>query len=351
MRSYEYTESHKKYLSSEIICLIGKINEFKGVLNLSVEIEPELISGLIEVAKIQSVDSSNKIEGILTSNDRLKKIIANKTTPTSSNEEEITGYRDVLKIIHESYAHIPFSSNHIMQLHKYLYSYSANESGGKYKCQDNIIEEIDSKGNKKIRFQPLSAWETPEAIEAMVSEYNKSINGANVCKLVITAMSILDFLCIHPFGDGNGRISRLLTVLLLYKAEYQICKYISIERIIEASKETYYEVLEQSSINWQKGENNYEPFIRYMLGVILKAYREFDERARELRSVKVSKPKQIENAIKTSLGVISKAEIMSKCPNISLVTVQRTLAELSKQQKIIKVGSGKNIAYIWNNKG
>ena len=347
MRKYDFQNKWQKLLVPDIVALLTQIHEFKGEQNLFIEANSDTLTQLVEVAKIQSTEASNKIEGIYTSDDRLKKIVLNKTTPRTRNEQEIAGYRDVLATIHESYEYIPLRPTMILQLHRDLYKFSGMSIRGNYKNSDNVIAETDSAGNRFVRFQPVPAWETPEAIDFACKAYDVAVqSGAD--PLLVIPMFILDFLCIHPFNDGNGRMSRLLTLLLLYRSGYIVGKYISIEKVIEQSKETYYETLQQSSAGWHENQNDYTPFVRYMLGVIMAAYRDFSSRVQVLVTSGMSKPDRIREVIKGTLGKITKAEIMEKCPDISQITVQRTLIELQKKGEIIKLGGGRYTSYTWN---
>lgn len=347
MRKYDFQNEWQKLLVPDIVALLTQIHEFKGEQNLFIEANSDTLTQLVEVAKIQSTEASNKIEGIYTSDERLKKIVLDKTTPRTRNEQEIAGYRDVLATIHESYEYIPLRPTMILQLHRDLYKFSGMSIGGNYKNSDNVIAETDSAGNRFVRFQPVPAWETPEAIDFACKAYDEAVqSGAD--PLLVIPMFILDFLCIHPYNDGNGRMSRLLTLLLLYRSGYIVGKYISIEKVIEQSKETYYETLQQSSAGWHENQNDYAPFVRYILGVIVAAYRDFSSRVQVLVTSGMSKPERIRVIIKDTLGKITKAEIMEKCPDISQVTVQRTLIELQKKGEIIKLGGGRYTAYIWN---
>ena len=348
MREYSYINKWETLLTPDIVSLISAIQELKGEQNLYVKTEEDTLNQLVEVAKIQSTEASNKIEGIFTSNERLKKLLSNKTTPKSRDEQEIAGYRDVLSSIHENYDYIPIKPSIMLQLHRDLYKFSGKSIGGSYKNSDNVIAEEDEEGNKFIRFAPVPAWETPEAMEKLCQAYDEALNKTDANPLLIIPMFILDFLCIHPFNDGNGRMSRLLTLLLLYRSGYMVGKYISIEKLIENSKETYYEALQSSSQGWHEEGNDYSHFVKYMLGVILSAYREFSERAKVLTIDKLSKPEQIREIIKDSLGKITKTEIMKKCPDISQVTIQRTLNDLIKSGEIIKIGGGRYTSYVWN---
>lgn len=348
MRNYEYNKKWQQLLTPEIVTMLSQIHEFKGEQNLFIEAKSDILTGLVEIAKIQSTEASNKIEGIFTSDERLKKLVTNKTTPRSRNEQEIAGYRDVLSTIHDSYEFIPVRPSIILQLHRDLYKFSGKSIGGAYKNADNVIAEEDNDGNRFVRFQPVPAWETPNAIESLCDAFDDAIARNEADPLLIIPMFIIDFLCIHPFNDGNGRMSRLLTLLLLYRSGYIVGKYISIEKPIEQTKDTYYEALQSSSQGWHEEENDYAHFVRYMLGVILSAYRDFSSQVKTLTVSGMSKPDRIREIIKDTLGKITKTEIMQKCPDISQITVQRTLNDLLKNGNIIKISGGRYTSYIWN---
>ncbi len=346
--NYEYTQTWKSLLQPDIVSMLSSIHEYKGEQNLFIEAKADVLNSLLEIAKIQSTEASNKIEGIYTSDERLKRLVSDKAIPQTRAEEEIAGYRDVLTTIHQNYDYIPPKPSLILQLHGDLYKFSGKTSGGTYKVSDNVIAEEDGQGNRFIRFQPVPVWKTSEAVEEICKAYDEAVNIENIDPLLVIPMFILDFLCIHPFNDGNGRMSRLLTLLLLYRAGYIVGKYISIEKLIEETKETYYEALQNSSIDWHDGKNDYAPFVRYTLGIILAAYKDFSDRVSALTTKGMSKPDRIKELIKTNLGKITKTEIMDKCPDISQVTVQRTLADLLKSEDIIKIGGGRYTSYMWN---
>lgn len=347
MRQFDYKESWTKLLTPKIVTLLTSIHEYKGEQNLFIESNADKLTGLLEIAKIQSTEASNRIEGIITTNDRIKKLVMDKTMPKSRSEKEIAGYRDVLATIHNSYEFIPVRPNYFLQLHGDLYKFNGSSVGGKYKSVDNVISEIDADGNTKTRFKPIEAWITPEAMNNLCDAYNDAINDG-IDPLIVMPMFILDFLCIHPFNDGNGRMSRLLTLLLLYKSGYIVGKYISIEKLIETSKESYYDALQESSLNWHNGTNDYAPFVEYYLGVVIAAYRDFSSRVQTIIEAEMSKPDRISYIIRNHIGKITKAEIIERCPDISDTTVSRTLNELLKNNDIIKVNGGRYTSYIWN---
>ena len=348
MRNYNYGRKYHELLTLDIVALLSQIHEFKGEQTLFIEAKADTLTQLVELAKIQSAEASNKIEGIYTSDDRLKKIVMDKTMPRTRSEREIAGYRDVLATIHENHDYIPPRPSSFLQLHRDLYKYSGLTIGGSYKNADNIIQEEDSAGNKFVRFVPVPAWETAEAMEQACFALDEALKNPEYDPLLLIPMFILDFLCIHPFNDGNGRMSRLLTLLLLYRAGYIVGKYISIEKMIEQSKETYYEVLHDSSQNWHEESNDYVPFVRYMLGIIVAAYREFSSRVQLLTTKGLSKPDRIREIVKGTLGKITKAEIMEKCPDIAQITVQRALSDMLANGEIIKISGGRYTSYTWN---
>ena len=348
MRNYNYKNKWQKLLTPEVVSLLTQIHEYKGEQTLFIEAKADTLTQLVEIAKIQSTEASNKIEGIYTSDERLKSLVSNKTTPRTRNEQEIAGYRDVLSTIHESHDFLPVKPSIVLQLHRDLYKFSGKSIGGSYKGSDNVIAEEDGEGNKFVRFQPVPAWETPAAIDAICDAFDEILAQTDADPLLVIPMFILDFLRIHPFNDGNGRMSRLLTLLLLYRAGYIVGKYISIEKMIEQTKETYYEALQNSSAYWHEEKNDYIPFVQYMLGVIVAAYREFSSRVKLIGASNMSKPERIREIIKDTLGKITKTEIMQKCPDISQVTVQRALNELVTSGEVLKIGGGRYTAYTWN---
>lgn len=348
MRSLNYKETYQKLLTPEIVSYLAQIHEQKGQQNLFIEAHKDALSELLEIAKIQSTEASNRIEGIITTDDRLKKIVRNKTAPRNRNEREIAGYRDVLTTIHENYDYIPVLPGMLLQLHRDLYKFNNPGFGGNYKNSDNIIAEEMPDGTKLVRFQPVSAWETPEAVEMLCNEFNEALKDPDMDPLLLMPVFILDFLCIHPFNDGNGRMSRLLTLLILYRSGYIVGKYISLEKLIADHKESYYEALQDSDAGWHEEENDYLPFARYMLGVIIAAYRDFSERVEILITKGLSKPDRVKEIIRNSSRKMTKAEIMAQCPDVSPRTVQRALESFLASGEVLKIGGGRYTSYIWN---
>ena len=348
MRKFDYSAFPGTLLTPEISNLLSAIHEYRGKQDLYITAKKDVLKTLLEVAIIQSTDASNRIEGIFTSDARLRELVIQKSQPVNRNEKEIVGYRNVLATIHENYEYIPLTPNTILQLHRDLYSFQATGIGGIWKNTDNLIAETDPNGEQHIRFTPVTALETPQAMEELCTAYRNAL-ACGICDpLILLVLFIFDFLCIHPFNDGNGRMSRLLTLLLLYQHGYIVGKYISLEKLIEQSKETYYETLQQSSSNWNSNANDYMPFLRYMLGVILKSYRDFGNRVVHVVSEKLNKTDRIKMMFEQKFGKISKADIVNECPDISVSMIERTLKELLDNGEIKKVGSGKLTAYVKN---
>ena len=346
MRKFDYLSFPGRLLTPEISNLLSAIHEYRGKQDLYITAKKDVLKTLLNVAVIQSTDSSNRIEGIFTSDVRLKELVMQKSQPVNRNEKEIAGYRDVLATIHESYEYISVTPNSILQLHRDLYSFQPSGIGGSWKNSDNLIAETDIDGNKHIRFTPVPAFETPLVMADLCDNYRKALADSICDPLMLSILFIFDFLCIHPFNDGNGRMSRLLTLLLLYQNGYIVGKYISLEKLIEESKHTYYETLQASSNLWNSGKNDYLPFLRYMLGIILKSYREFENRIEHIVSGKLNKTERIRKVFEQKLGKISKGDIAQLCPDISISMIELTLKDMLNKGEIIKVGSGRATAYI-----
>jgi len=349
LRTFNLIEEYNSIISNNIIInLISKIHEYKGKQSYLLENKSDILNTLLNIAQIQSTSSSNKIEGIYTTDKRIREIVNQKSEPKNRNEEEIAGYRDVLSLIHENYNFIDINRNTILQLHRDLYKYTGYAYGGKFKNSQNHIEETNENGEKKVRFTPLSPALTPIAIEDLCKSYNELVTSEVCDLLVLIPIFILDFVSIHPFNDGNGRMSRLLTLLLLYKADYMVGKYISIEKIIETTKDSYYDTFKKSSTNWHNNKNNYSYFVEYYLGIILNAYKEFDTRI-IVNSKKITSYDRIINIFKENIIPIDKAFILKKCPDLSETTIERILNKLLTEDKIIKISGGRYTKYKWNN--
>ena len=345
MRAFDYGKKWKKLLTPEIVALLTQIHEFKGEQSLFIEAKADTLTQLVEIAKIQSTEASNKIEGIYTSDARLKALVKDKTTPKTRNEREIAGYRDVLNTIHDSHDYISIRPNMILQLHRDLYKFEGYNFGGKYKSADNIIEEEDIQGNKFVRFKPVPAWETPEAMEELCNEFDKALGLGTIDPLLLIPMFILDFLCIHPFNDGNGRMSRLLTTLLLYRNGFYVGKYISLEAKIARNKDLYYDALGEAQVGWHEGTEDAVPFIKYLLGTILAAYKDFEDRF-ALVETKLPALETVRRATMNKIGRFSKQDIRELCPSLSISSIEGALRKLVAEGEIKREGNGKNIKYF-----
>lgn len=344
MKIFDYSQLNEYKWDSEVISLIAQIHEHKGKQSLYLKQKPQALEQLIEIAKIQSTESSNKIEGIVTTSTRIKQLMSDKTTPRNRDEEEILGYRNALNIIHENFEYIPISPNYILQLHHELYKTTSKTIGGKFKSVQNYISAKYPDGHEEILFTPLSPFETPEAIRNLCDEFNKCIDNDSVEDLLLIPTFISDFVCIHPFSDGNGRMSRLLTTLLLYRLGYYVGKYISIEKLIEKNKDAYYDALNKVDKGWHENDNDPTLFIKYILRILLTAYREFEDRM-SLVEAKQSAYDYVKNTIDQILGKFSKTELLEKCPSIAKSTLEATLKRLVEDGFIKKSGQGKSTFY------
>lgn len=345
MRVFDYMTLKEKAWDSEIINLVAQIHEYKGRQEVYLKQKPEELDKLVEVAKRQSTEASNEIEGIRTTRTRLKQLCEEKTTPRNRDEEEILGYRDVLNTIHESYEYIPIRSNYILQLHRDLYKYTEKSIGGQFKISQNIIAATDENGREYALFTPLAPYETPAAIDSICENYNRMIEKEELDAILLIPVFIHDFLCIHPFSDGNGRMSRLLTALLLYRSGYAVGRYISIESKIAKNKDLYYQALEDCQEGWHDNKEDVTPFVKYMLRIILAAYRDFEERI-ELVSEKLSAKEMVKRAVYSKIGKITKRDIIELCPSIGIKSVELAMKQLVEEGTLIKKGSGRATFYV-----
>ena len=344
MRNFDYSYLRTRTFDRDVVNYIGLIHEFKGRQQLYLEQKPQELEALVEIAKIQSTESSNAIEGIATTNARLKSLMADKTTPRNRGEEEIKGYRYVLNLIHENFEYMPVRKNYILQLHKILYQFSGERFGGKFKDTPNEIDMKYPDGRTVLLFKPLEPFETPDAVEKICEEYDKAINQYGIDPLIAIPVFIHDFLCIHPFNDGNGRMSRLLTTFLLYRSGFVIGRYISLEKKIEITKDEYYIALQESSHNWHEEKNDDTAFIKYILGTIVAAYRDFEERV-NMVGKKMSARDMVEKAVRLKIGKFTKNDIMELCPEIGRGSVENTLKALCEEGIIKKEGKGRATFY------
>ena len=350
MRIFDYSKLRERTWDNEILAYVAGIHEFKGKQELFLRQKPVELNRLTEIAKVQSTESSNRIEGIITTNARLKQLVADKTTPRNRDEEEILGYRNVLNIVHESYDAIPVRSSYILQLHGELLKYTTFSYGGKFKTTPNEIDMMLKTGEKVVLFKPLEPYETPDAVERLCEEYNRAINEEIVDPLILIPNFILDFLCIHPFNDGNGRMSRLLTLLLLYRSGYHVGQYISIEKAIADTKDDYYAALQQADRDWMNDNNDPKPFIKYMLGIILSCYKDFE--ARLTIASKAGRRSTAYDVVKTyvnsTLGKFSKQDALASCPNLGSSSVESALKKLVEEGAVIRTGAGRKTMYLKN---
>lgn len=348
MRNFDYNKLKDIKWDSEILGLVAEIHEYKGKQSLFLKQKPATLDKLVEIAKIQSTESSNKIEGIITTDTRIKQLCGQKTMPRNRDEEEIAGYRDALLLIRESYEYIQIKTSHILQLHQVLYRYSARGIGGRFKNTQNYITETRENGQQIVRFMPLAPYETPSAIDAICESFNREMDTCEIDPLILIPAFILDFLCIHPFNDGNGRMSRLITTLLLYRAGYVVGKYVSLESKIEKTKHNYYEALEKSDINWSSEENDITYFIKYMLGIILASYRDFEDRITLIED-SGSAIDLVRKVVNNTIGKFTKSDIMERVPSIGKTSVENALRTLFDEGVIDRVGKGKATFYFRKN--
>lgn len=341
MKSFQNNRLLNMPIPMKIVRLISSINEYKGKQELYKKQTPQILDTLKQVSIIQSTESSNRIEGIFTSSKRLKELLENKSAPQNKSESEIAGYRDVLDAIHSAYEAIPTSNSVILQLHRDMYKYSPAK-GGMWKNQDNVIEEVMPNGSRFVRFKPIDAFLTPSYMESLCKYYNDESYKEEVEPLLLIAAFILDFLCIHPFNDGNGRMARLLTLLLLYKNGYEVGRFISLEKVIENSKESYYETLNKSSMLWHDGKHDLFIWAEYLFGTILAAYREFEARVGIINNHKGNKSERVEKAVDNILGFFTKEDIRKVCPEIGESTINRVFERLKEEGKIEPMGKGRS---------
>lgn len=344
MRDFNYSKIKNQKWDSEILGLIAAIYKEAGKQELYLKQQPEKLEKLVEVAKVQSTEASNAIEGIITTDTRVRQLVAEKTIPKNRNEQEIAGYRDVLNVIHENFDAIPLTSNYILQLHKMLYSHINNPMAGRTKNVQNYISATYPDGHTETLFTPVSPFETPEALNKICEEYNKVIGNMEVEPLIAIPIFIHDFLCIHPFNDGNGRMSRLLTTLLLYRNGFCVGKYISLEAKIAKNKDIYYDALRQAQIGWYEETEDVVVFIKYLLGTILAAYKDFEERF-NLIEEKLPAIEIIRKATQVKIGRFTKQDIRELCPSLSVSTVEGALRKMMDMGELKREGNGKSTCY------
>ena len=344
MRTFNYSIIREQKWDSEILGLVAAIYKEAGKQELYLKQRPEELEKLVEIAKVQSTEASNAIEGIVTTNTRIRQLVEEKTTPKNRDEQEIAGYRDVLNLINENFDAIPITQNYILQLHKILYSHMNNPMAGRTKNVQNYSSAAYPDGHVKTIFTPLAPYETPEALDRICEEYNRVIGNMEVEPLIVIPIFIYDFLCIHPFNDGNGRMSRLLTTLLLYRNGFYVGKYISLEAKIVKNKDLYYDVLNQAQIGWHEGTEDAVPFIKYLLGTILAAYKDFEDRF-ALVETRRSALETVRSATMNKIGRFTKQDIRELCPSLSISSIEGALRKLVASGELRREGNGKNICY------
>ena len=345
MRDFNYSQIREQKWDSDILGYIAAIYKEAGKQEQYLKQRPEELEKLVEIAKIQSIEASNAIEGIVTTSTRIKQLVEEKTTPRNRDEQEIAGYRDVLNIIHESFDAIPISRNYILQLHKIMYSHMNNPIAGQTKNVQNYISATYPDGHTEILFTPLAPYETPAALDRICEEYNRVIGNLEVEPLIAIPVFIHDFLCIHPFNDGNGRMSRLLTTLLLYRDGFYVGKYISLEAKIAKNKDLYYDALGRSQHGWHEGTEDNMPFIKYFLGIILAAYKDFEDRF-SIVETKLPAVEMVKKATQNEIGKFTKQDIRELCPSLSVSSIEGSLRKLVNAGEIKREGSGKSTCYI-----
>ncbi len=345
MKAFNYSKIREQKWDSDILGYIAAIYKEAGKQELYLKQRPEELEKLIEIAKVQSTEASNAIEGIVTTNTRIKQLVADKTTPRNRDEQEIAGYRDALNIIHESFDAISITRNYILQLHKILYSHMPNPMAGQTKNVQNYITATYPDGHSEVLFTPMAPYETPEALDKICEEYNRVIGNFEVEPLIAIPIFIHDFLCIHPFNDGNGRMSRLLTTLLLYRNGFYVGKYISLEAKIAKNKDLYYDALNQSQHGWHEDTEDTVPFIKYLLSTILAAYKDFEERF-SIVEERLPAIDMVRKAIQSKIGKITKQDIRELCPSLSVSSVEGALRKMVALGELKREGSGKGTYYL-----
>lgn len=317
------------------------IGEYRGKQELFYRQAPEVLKGLRQVAIIESSESSNRLEGVTVAPSRLKSLVIRQTKPRDRSEQEVAGYRDALGLIHESARDMPFTPNVVLQLHSTLCRFMP-EPGGRWKRTDNDIIERHPGGRVRVRFKPTPAHLTTVAMDNLTKRYAQALRDARQDPLVLVPLTILDFLCVHPFSDGNGRVARLLTLMLLYHFDYEVGRYISIERVYEDTKDSYYETLEASSKGWHKGKHDVFPWLEYFWGVLLRAYREFEQRVGEVRKGRGAKSAQVREQALARRRPFSISEIEAACPGVSHDTVRMVLRQMKSEGLISPTGKGRS---------
>ena len=346
MHKFDYSFLDNGVLPAGLLNITAEIYSLRALSIGKKENFADIFTELASIAKVQSVKSSNAIEGIITTDERINEIVNGSSAPLNHNEQEIAGYRDALAEVHTQYAYMDFRQVDILRLHAIMMNIAGYSFAGKYKEIDNDIIEEDKEGRRKIRFHPTSAADTPAEMEQLVLAYAEARDNANINQLLLIPCVILDFLCIHPFRDGNGRISRLLSLLLLYKNDFDAGKYISFEEQINNRKGNYYSALKQSSDGWHENTNDYSAFILEFLTTLYACYKELDKRFAVIGSRKVTKQARVEATVLNSLTPVSKSDICKILPDVSATTIEAVLGRMVASGQLQKLGCGRNTHYI-----
>lgn len=353
---HSLTEKYLRHLSfsADEAAAMRTLGEYQGKQALFYKQSPETLESLKQVAVIESSESSNRLEGITAPKERIEALVLKNSTPKDRSEQEIAGYRDALSMIHEAAERkefpasevIPFSTNVVLQIHSTICRFMPNP-GGKWKPTDNEITETHPDGTKRVRFVPTTAVQTPHAMEDLVKNYQQAIKPPlNQDPLIVIPLAVLDFLCIHPFSDGNGRATRLLTLMLLYHFDYRVGRYISLERVFEETKESYYETLEKSSQGWHQGQHDVHPWLNYFWGALTRAYREFEERVGNVKAGRGSKTDQIRQAVQRKIGPFAISDIEDACPGVSRDMVRNVLRQMKEENLIESTGKGRSAKWV-----
>ena len=345
MRTFDYSFLKSGNIPANLANLLAGIYSLKTSNEIRKSRFESVYSELEKIAKIQSIKGSNAIEGIITTDERINAIVNQNSAPLNHNEEEIAGYRDALNIVHTTHNDINLNKETLLDLHRTMLQVAKPNAAGHFKVEDNAIIEIRSDGSRHIRFSPTPAKETDEAMEQLLLAYMDARDDSSINQLLLIPCVILDFLCIHPFSDGNGRMSRLLSLLLLYNAGFDAGKYISFEEQINKNKAAYYEALKKSSVDWHNNKNNYFYFVGNFLVTLLSCYQELDKRFATVNSKKVNKTSRIEATVLNSLVPISKKEISNILPDISISTIEMVLTKMVNEGKILKIGNAVQTRY------
>ena len=341
MKSLDIDFLSRRAIPIEMGGLLQKLGECKGRQDLFQHQTPQVLETLKQTAIIESTESSNRIEGITVPAKRFRELMARPTKPKDRSEAEILGYREILSRIHTKPESFSIDEKTILEFHKQIYA-KTDVPGGQWKKRDNTIEERLPDGRWITRFVPVSARETPFYMKELCTRFNRLWDKRQISPLILIPAFVLDFLCIHPFTDGNGRVSRLLNVLLLHQLGYTVGRYISIERLIEESKETYYEVLRKSSQGWPEGKHHLKPWWEYSLGILIGAYQEFERRVGKINKARGAKTGLVKETIERLPREFSISDIDRACPTVSRDMIRLILNQLRKEKKIACLARGRD---------